>query len=75
MIWDEILAQLPRLQWKIHSKSAMNRLHDFHNGVFAKMSVTQFETDYLVVGAGAMGLAFVDELLNESNPSLPASTI
>ena len=28
------------------------------------MSVTKLETDYLVVGAGAMGMAFVDELIN-----------
>lgn len=30
------------------------------------MSIEQLETDYLVIGAGAMGMAFVDELLTRT---------
>jgi cation diffusion facilitator CzcD-associated flavoprotein CzcO len=34
-----------------------------HNSIRRFSSLTQSECDYLVVGAGAMGLAFVDELM------------
>lgn len=34
------------------------------------MSDTQIETDYLVVGAGAMGMAFTDVLLSESDAKI-----
>ncbi len=30
------------------------------------MTVKTLETDYLVVGAGAMGMAFADEILSQS---------
>ena len=32
------------------------------------MTVETLETDYLVIGAGAMGMAFVDEVLTQ-NPN------
>ena len=32
----------------------------------SKMSIQQLECDYLVIGAGATGLAFVDELIHKS---------
>lgn len=33
-------------------------------------SVTEIETDYLIVGAGAMGMAFADTLLSESDADM-----
>ena len=38
-------------------------------------SVTEIETDYLIVGAGAMGMAFADTLLSESDASLSLNKV
>jgi Zn-dependent alcohol dehydrogenase len=33
----------------------------------SRMSTTPIETDYLVIGAGAIGMAFVDTLLTDTD--------
>jgi len=34
------------------------------------MNITELETDYLIIGAGAVGMAFADTLLAETDASI-----